>query len=102
MRLFQIPLDLAGQMRRLFLANRHKTTKNCGMTRKTKKESLQNPPHVDDGLEDSLTKRHAFGIATMLMITMFTFHDRHWGLSGIAIMKYRYISDGPLKSRASV
>ena len=45
--------------------------------------------------EDGLTKRHAFGIATMMMISMLTFMTA-FGIIGYSFMKYRYIGDGPL------
>jgi len=45
----------------------------------------------------TLTKRHAFGIATMMMIAFLTFLTA-FVLIGYSAMKYRYIGDGPLKT----
>lgn len=50
-----------------------------------------------DGQEDGLTKRHAFGVATMLMIAFLSFAAA-FAMIGFAIIKYSYISDGPLVS----
>ncbi len=59
-----------------------------------------NPEQDDeqDGPETGgLSKRHAFGIATMMMIAMLTFLAA-FVMIGYAIMKYSYIGDGPLQS----
>jgi len=45
----------------------------------------------------TLTKRHAFGIATMMMIALLTFLTA-FVLIGYSAMKYRYIGDGPLQT----
>ena len=45
--------------------------------------------------EDGLTKRHAFAIATMMMISLLTFAIAI-GIIGYSVLKYRYIHDGPL------
>ncbi len=58
------------------------------MARTTKTESPQN--------EDGLGKRHAFAIATMMMIAMLTFATAI-GIIGYSVLKYRYIHDGPLQ-----
>ncbi len=46
---------------------------------------------------EGLSKRHAFGIATMMMIAMLTFLAA-FVMIGFAIMKYSYIGDGPLQA----
>ncbi len=51
----------------------------------------------NDDENQGLTKRHAFGIATMLMITMLTFMAA-LVLIGFAVLKYTYVSDGPLET----
>ena len=62
------------------------------MSRTPKKESV---PTYDP--EDGLTKRHAFAIATMIMVGLFTFAIA-MVIIGYSILKYRYIHDGPLES----
>ncbi|PHQ68382.1 MAG: aminodeoxychorismate lyase [Robiginitomaculum sp.] len=56
-------------------------------------------PKNNDVPEDeqggSLTKRHAFGIATMMIIAFTTF-AMAFVIIGYAIIKYGYINDGPL------
>ncbi len=54
--------------------------------------NADNPPG-----EDGLTKRHAFGIATMMMISIITFAVAII-LIIFAVMKYGFISDGPLEA----
>ena len=58
-------------------------------------------PKNNDVPEDeqgaSLTKRHAFGIATMMIIAFTTF-AMAFVIIGYAIIKYSYINDGPLVS----
>jgi peptidoglycan lytic transglycosylase G len=49
----------------------------------------------ESGQGEGLTKRHAFGIATMMIIAFSTF-AMAFVIIGYAIMKYSYISDGPL------
>lgn len=44
-----------------------------------------------------LGKRHAFAIATMMMIAFLTFATA-FALIGYSALKYRYIGDGPLKA----
>ena len=51
----------------------------------------------EDDQENGLTKRHAFGLATMLMITFISFSTAFIFI-GYAIMKYSYINDGPLQA----
>lgn len=57
--------------------------------------------HHDSGtnpdLEDGLGKRHAFMIATMMMIAMLTFAVAV-GLIGYSVLKYRFIKDSKLES----
>ena len=53
-----------------------------------------NPDNIEEQI-GGLTKRHAFGIATMMMIAFTTF-AMAFVIIGYAIMKYSYISDGPL------
>ena len=43
----------------------------------------------------TLTKRHAFGIATMMMIAMMTFFAA-LVLIGYSVLSYRYVKSGPL------
>ena len=50
-----------------------------------------------DGQEGGLSKRHAFGIATMLMIAFITL-AMAFVMIGYAIFKFSYISDGPLQA----
>ncbi|MEE9273461.1 MAG: endolytic transglycosylase MltG [Robiginitomaculum sp.] len=66
------------------------------MLRKQNTEALQNDDQ-EDGQEDGLTKRHAFGIATMMIIAMLTFMIA-FGIIGYSVLKYGYIKDGPLKA----
>lgn len=47
--------------------------------------------------EDGLTKRHAFAIATMIMISLLTFAVAMI-IIGYSVLKYRYINDGPLET----
>ena len=60
------------------------------MSQFAKKESPEDiqPP------EDGLTKRHAFGIATMMIIAMLTFMTA-FGIIGYSYLKYQYINAGP-------
>lgn len=53
-----------------------------------------NPDNIAEQ-EGGLTKRHAFGIATMMIIAFTTF-AMAFVIIGYAIMKFSYISDGPL------
>lgn len=55
----------------------------------------QNNDVPEDELGGSLTKRHAFGIATMMIIAFTTF-AMAFVVIGYAIIKYSYINDGPL------
>lgn len=64
-----------------------------------------NPPEANSENEQEggghegggLTKRHAFGIATMMIIAFVTF-AMAFVIIGYAIMKFSYISDGPLEA----
>ncbi len=59
-----------------------------------------NPDNISGNINEQdggLTKRHAFGIATMMIIAFTTF-AMAFVIIGYAIMKYSYISDGPLIS----
>lgn len=60
------------------------------MSRTQKKESP----------EDGLTKRHAFAIATMIMISLLTFAIAMM-IIGYSILKYRYINEGPLETNTT-
>ena len=60
------------------------------MSRAPKKES----PEQLEAPEDGLTKRHAFGIATMMIIAMLTFMIA-FGIIGYSYLKYQYIHAGP-------
>ena len=55
----------------------------------------QNNDMPEDEQGGSLTKRHAFGIATMMIIAFTTF-AMAFVIIGYAIIKYGYINDGPL------
>lgn len=63
--------------------------------------TLANPKEVNpENTEEQaggLTKRHAFGIATMMVIALTTF-AMAFVIIGYAILKYSYINDGPLKA----
>jgi len=64
------------------------------------KSKKANPDILEEqstGQEGGLTKRHAFGIATMMIIGFTTFLMA-FVIIGYAIMKYSYINDGPLVS----
>ncbi len=50
-----------------------------------------------DGQNEGLGKRHAFAIATMMMIGMLGFVAA-FAMIGFAIMKYSYIGEGPLQA----
>ena len=50
----------------------------------------------ENGQENGLTKRHAFGLATMIMVTFISF-SMAFVFIGYAITKYSYINDGPLQ-----
>ena len=60
------------------------------MTKQKQQDVTEETP--DDG---GLTKRHALGIATMIMIALLTLFAA-FVLMGIAFFKYRYVSQGPL------
>ncbi len=67
------------------------------MSRKNHKNSFakaQSPSREPEGT--GLTKRHAFGIATMMMIAFLTF-AAGFAILGYAIVKYQYIHEGPTK-----
>lgn len=58
------------------------------------------PPVVETSeADDHLGKRHAFAIATMMMISMLTFVAAI-SIIGYSVLKYRYIHDGPLQTEA--
>ncbi len=61
------------------------------MTQANPKNSNQHQGNQEGGL----TKRHAFGIATMMIIAFTTF-AMAFVIIGYAILKYSYIHDGPL------
>jgi cell division protein YceG involved in septum cleavage len=62
-----------------------RTSKN-----KSKKPTAQTGPKT-------LGKRHAFAIATMMMIAFLTFSSA-FAIIGYSALKYRYIGDGPLSA----
>jgi len=64
------------------------------MARKSDSKDSQKP---EKGGAKTLTKRHAFGIATMMMIAFLTFATA-FVLIGYSAMKYRYIGEGPLSA----
>ena len=61
-----------------------------------KSDSKNSKKRGKDGPK-TLTKRHAFAIATMMMIAFMTFLTA-FVLIGYSALKYRYIGDGPLKA----
>lgn len=65
----------------------------AGTSKKSTKTS-----HTKSGPK-TLGKRHAFAIATMMMIAMMTFLTA-FVLIGYSALKYRYIGDGPLKAES--
>ena len=64
-----------------------------------KSDSKNSKKRGKDGPK-TLTKRHAFAIATMMMIALMTFLTA-FVLIGYSALKYRYIGDGPLKAERS-
>jgi UPF0755 protein len=63
-------------------------------------QDRENPDSVDTydaGTGKMLTKRHAFGIATMIMISVLTTMIA-FGVMSYSFLKYRYVNKGPLKN----